>query len=46
MTSIRFTYDIQTQEKVYVVVKKNKYVLTNSITNAIRISQNETQENQ
>jgi len=40
MTSIRFTYDIHTQQKVYVIVKTDgSYTLTTSITDAISISQ-------
>jgi hypothetical protein len=40
MTSIRFTYDIHTQQKVYVIVKVDGgYTLTTSITDAIKLSQ-------
>ena len=40
MTSIRFTYDIHTHQKVYVIVKTDgSYTLTTSITDAISISQ-------
>ena len=40
MTSIRFTYDIHTHQKVYAIVKTDgSYTLTTSITNAISISQ-------
>jgi len=41
MTSIRFTYDIHTQQKVYVLVKSDgSYTLTTSITDAIQLSRN------
>ena len=40
MTSIRFTYDIHTHQKVYAIIKTDgSYTLTTSITNAISISQ-------